>query len=256
MTFFDQWADIYDWIYAWKQDDIAFYVEEAQRSGGPVLELGCGTGRVTIPIARAGIEVVGLDRSTKMLQVARRKAKAQGHLPGKLTWVRGDMRRFSLGRRFALVIIPFRGFLSLLTVQEQQSCLECVGEHLALGGRLIFDAFVPDLDMLIDNGTTPFHFGDVSHPEDGRRLVVWHQNRFDNHNQINSARTIAEEVNEVGEVVHRLYLDFQIRYLHRFEAQHLLGVCGFQVEELYGWFDRRPFDEESSEMVWVARVGT
>ena len=189
-----------------------------------------------------------------MLQASRRKAKALGDLPGRLTWVRGEMSRFSLGQRFALVVIPFRGFLSLLTVQEQQSCLECIREHLAPGGRLIFDAFVPDLDMLTDDGTTPFHFGDVSHPQDGRRLVVWHQNRFDNHNQINSARTIIEEVDASGQVVRRRYLDFQIRYLHRFEAHYLLGLCGFQVEELYGWFDRRPFDEDSTEMVWVAGV--
>ena len=252
MTSFDEWAGLYDWATAWKQDDIPFYVEEAQASGGPVLELGCGTGRVTIPIARAGGEVLGLESSARMLQVARRKYRAAGPLPGKLTWLRGDMRRFSLGRQFALAIIPFRGFLSLLSVEEQRRCLECVREHLAPGGRLVFDIFVPDLEMLTDDGSTPFHFRDVPHPETGRRLVLWHQNRFDNHSQVNSARTIVEEVDETGQVVRRVYRDFQIRYIHRYEAQHLLELCGFRVLELYGDFDRQPLDEDSTEMVWVA----
>lgn len=252
MTPFDQWAGLYDWATVWQQEDIPFYVEEARASGGPVLELGCGTGRVTIPIAQAGVEIVGLDNSANMLQVARRKAKSLGPFPGKLTWVRQEMQRFSLKRRFALVIIPFRGFLSLLNVEEQRRCLETVKAHLAPDGRLIFDAFVPDMDMLTDDGSTPFHFMDVAHPVNGHRLVIWHQNRFDNHSQVNNARTIMEEVDQTGEVVRRVYRDFQIRYMHRYEAQHLLELCGFRILDILGDFERQPFDEDSTEMVWVA----
>ena len=252
MTAFDEWAELYDWATAWKQDDIPFYVEEALNAGGPVLELGCGTGRVTIPIARAGIEIVGLDSSVKMLQVARPKAREQGPLPGKLTWMRRDMRRFSLDRWFALVIIPFRGFLSLLNVEEQRRCLEAVKAHLAPGGKLVFDIFVPNLDMLTDDGSTPFHFRDVPHPDTGHRLIIWHQNRFDNHSQVNNARTIMEEVDQTGTVVRKVYRDFQVRYLHRYETQHLLELSGFRILDIFGDFDRQPFDEDSPEMVWVA----
>ena len=110
MTTFDQWAGIYDWVFAWKQDDIPFYVEEAVSSGGPVLELGSGTGRVTLPIARSGIDIVGLENSTEMLKVAEAKSKALGEAASRVTWTHGDMRDFSLGREFALVIIPFQGF--------------------------------------------------------------------------------------------------------------------------------------------------
>ena len=252
MTTFDQWAGIYDWVFAEKQDDIPFYVEEAVSSGSPVLELGSGTGRIAIPIARSGIEIVGLESSTEMLKVAEAKSKALGAYDSRITWTYGDMRDFSLGREFALVIIPFRGFLSLLSVEEQRSCLRCIKDHLAPGGRLVFDIFVPDLDMLTDDGSTPFHFMDVPHPETGHRLVIWHQNRFDNHSQINSARSIMEEVGPDGEVVRKLYREYQLRYIHRFEAQHLLELAGFRVEDLYGDFDRSPFDEASPEMVWVA----
>lgn len=253
MTAFDEWADIYDWSTAWKREDIPFYVEEARKSGGPVLELGCGTGRVTMPIARAGVEILGLDDSARMLSIARRKARSQGPFPGKLTWLRGDMRSLSLERRFALVIIPFRGFLSLLSVEEQRRCLDGVKASLAPDGKLVFDIFVPDLDMLTDEGSTPFHFRDVPHPSaEGRRLVIWHQNRFDNHSQVNNARTILEEVDQDGQVVRKLYRDFQLRYVHRYEAQHLLEVCGFRILDLFGDFDRQPFDEASAEMVWVS----
>ena len=252
MTPFDEWADLYDWVYAWKRDDIPFYVEEAKMSGGPVLELGCGTGRVAIPVARAGVEVVGLDSSAKMLQVARRKARAVGPIGGKLTWVRGDMRSFSLERKFSLIMIPYRGFLSLLSVEEQRRCLEGIRAHLLPGGRLVFDIFVPDLNTLTEDTTAPVHSWDVTHPDTGLRLVVWDQSRFDNHNQVINVRMIIEELNGTGEMVRKLYRDFQLRYIHRYEAHHLLELCGFHVLDLFGDFERQPLDEASTDMVWVA----
>ena len=255
VNYFDSWAEIYDWVYAWKRDDIHFYVEQARLSGGPVLELGSGTGRIAITIAQAGIEVVGLESSAAMLAEARRKTgDATGSSHAAPVWVEGDMRDFSLGRRFALVIIPFRGFLSLLSVHEQLECLRCIREHLAPGGRLVLDVFVPDLDMLTDDDSTPIYVEDVPHPHSDRRLVIWHHNRFDNHNQINNARTIIEELDAAGEMVRRLYREFQVRYMHRFEAQHLLELAGFQVEELFGDFELGPFDEDSADMVWVASL--
>ena len=255
MTPFDEWSDLYDRVYAWKRDDIPFYVEEARRSGGPVLELGCGTGRVAIPVAQAGVEVVGVDSSAKMLHVARRKAKALGPIKGKLTWVRGDMRSLSVARKFALVIIPYRGFLSLLSVEEQRRCLEGIKAHLLPGGKLVFDIFVPDLHTITEGSTALVHSWDVTHPETGHRLVVWDQSRFDNYNQVINVRMIIEELNVTGEMVRKLYRDFQLRYIHRYEAQHLLELCGFHVLDIFGGFDRQPLDEVSTDMVWVATVG-
>jgi SAM-dependent methyltransferase len=254
MTSFDEWSDLYDWVFAWKRDDISFYVEEARRSGGPVLDLGCGTGRVAIPVAQAGIEVVGLDSSAKMLQVARRKAKTVGPIEGKLTWVRGDMRSLSMSRQFALVIIPYRGFLSLLSVEEQRRCLEGVKVHLLPGGKLVFDIFVPDLHTITEGSTAPAHSWDVTHPQRAHRLVVWDQSRFDNYNPVIDVRMIIEELDGAGEMVRKLYRDFQLRYLHRFEAQHLLELCGFYVFDLFGDFDREFLNETSTDMVWVAGI--
>jgi ubiquinone/menaquinone biosynthesis C-methylase UbiE len=256
MTPFNEWFDLYDWVYAWKRDDIPFYVEQARKSDGPVLELGCGTGRIAIPIAKAGVEVVGLDSSAKMLQVARRKAKASGSISGKLTWLLGDMRSLSMSGKFALVIIPYRGFLSLLNVEEQRRCLDGIRAHLLPGGKLIFDIFVPDLDTMTEGSTAAVHSWDVSHPERGNRLVVWDQSRFDNHNQVIDVRMIIEELDGTGQVLRKLYRDFQLRYIHRFEAQHLLELCGFHVIDLFGDFDGESLYEDSTDMIWVASPRT
>ena len=252
MTNFDQWAGIYDWVFAEKLDDVPFYVEEAVASGGPVLELGSGTGRITLPIAQSGVEIVGLESSMEMLKVARAESAAL-EAGGRITWAHGDMRDFSLGREFALVIIPFRGFLSLLSCRGAAQLPELrkvpPGARRQAGIRRLRAgsgyAHGRRQHALPLHGRTATRRRDVS-------LVIWHQNRFDNHNQVNSARTILDEVDSEGEVVRRLYREFQIRYMHRFEAQHLLELCGFLVEELYGDFDRNPFDETSEEMVWIA----
>jgi len=141
-------AEAYDFDMGRSADamhDVPFYVElarEAAQKGQAVLELGCGTGRVTIPIAEAGVDVVGVDNARAMLDVARRKAGSAGV---HVRWVTADMAAFQLEQRFGLVIIPFRSFLHLLTEAEQLACLRCVYEHLLPGGRFALNFFVQPL---------------------------------------------------------------------------------------------------------------
>ena len=250
---FDAWADVYDSVYSYVRDDIPFYAQMARESDGPVLELGCGTGRVAIPVAETGVEITGLDYSKAMLGVARSKASKLPRDSGKLTLVHADMRDFSLDQRFSLAIVPFRGFLSLLTVEDQAKALLNIRHHLAPGGRLAFNVFVPDLNMLVQEGDVPYHFRDVTDPTTGQELMLYYQSSYDNHNQIISARVIVEELDDNRVMTRRLYRDFQLRYVHRWELHHLLELCGYRVLDLYGDFDRSPFDEASTEMVWVAR---
>jgi SAM-dependent methyltransferase len=125
--------------------DVPFYLELARKAaeqGEPVLELGCGTGRVTVPIAQAGVEIVGLDNAPAMLDVARRKAEAAGI---DIRWITDDMANFRLEQRFGLVIIPYRSFLHLLTEADQLACLSRVYEHLRPGGRFALNFFVPPI---------------------------------------------------------------------------------------------------------------
>ena len=254
MTSYDRWARFYDSIYSYVRDDIPFYVREGEQSGGPVLELGCGTGRVTIPIARAGVDVVGLDNSNAMLDAAKRKISQIEGGHGKIVLRLGDMRNFDLGRAFPLVVIPFRGFLELLTVEDQIECLASVKRHLTPGGRLIFNIFAPDPQMLVEDEDAAFHLRDVTDPETGHTFAIWQQTKIDDLHQILSVRLMVDDLDRTGAVERRFYCDYQIRYAHRIEILHLLARCGYEVEELYGGFDYSPFDEESGEMVWVARV--
>ena len=228
MTSYDGWADVYDSIYAYVREDIPFYVQEASRSGGPVLELGCGTGRVTLPIAQSGIDIVGLDNSEGMLERARDKAALLEEAHGSMDLRMGDMRELSLGRTFPLIIIPFRSFLALLSVEDQVRCLTGIREHLEPDGRLIFNIFVPDPQMLVEDEDAAFHLRDVTDPDTGRTSVVWQQTRVDTFNQVLSVRLIVDETDENGIVDKRFYRDYQIRYAHRIEILHLLERCGYR----------------------------
>lgn len=254
MTSYDRWARFYDSIYSYVREDIPFYVREAEQAGGPVLELGCGTGRVTIPIARAGVDVVGLDNSDAMLDAAKRKVSRIEGGHGKIVLRLEDMRNFDLNRTFPLIFIPFRGFLELLTVEDQIECLASVKRHLTPGGRLIFNIFAPDPQMLVEDEDAAFHLRDVTDPETGHTFVIWQQTKIDDFHQVLSVRLMVDDLDRTGAVERRFYCDYQLRYAHRIEILHLLARCGYEVEELYGGFDYSPFEEESGEMVWVARV--
>ena len=259
---YDAWAEVYDSVYSYVRADTPFYMGEALESGGPVLELGVGTGRVAIPTARLGLQVVGLDSSEAMLAVARRKLEAPGAVGGgSLELASGDMRDFDLrdadGRRrtFPLVTIPFRGFLALLSVEDQARALDSIRGHLEPGGRLIFNVFVPDPHMALEQGDVPRHLNDVTDPATGATYVLYQQSAYDFHDQIVSVRMIIEELDADGAAARRLYRDYRLRYCHRWEIHHLLTSRGFEVERLYGDFDRSEFDGDSTEMIWVARKG-
>src|SRR6476646_3532820 len=118
-------ADLYDYVTLYQsRDDIGFFVEAAQASGEPVLEIGCGTGRVLIPVARAGVNIVGLDSSSAMLRICETKLHQEAEaVRSKVRLVRGDMRDFSLQETFSLATVPFRPFQHLVTVEDQLSCL-------------------------------------------------------------------------------------------------------------------------------------
>ena len=247
----DIWADLYDPVHD-MTEDIPFWVEEAVSSGGPVLELGCGTGRVAIPVAQAGVSVVGLDNSASMLKQARAKARRLGLTTDVLKFVRGEMQEFSLGDGFALAIIPYRSFQALLSIADQQQALASIKAHLAPGGRLIFDLWVPDADQLAADASMPFLDRETTDPETGRKYLVWHRDQYDTLNQILYGHAIVEELDPRGVVVRKVYKDFTSRYLHRFEVQHLLEATGYRVTDVYGGFNRDPLDETSDEMVLVA----
>ena len=143
---FDRVARFYDHEQKDFVKDIPFYLDYAKECGGEVLELACGTGRVLLPIARAGIGITGLDASEEMLNIARRGI--DDTIKNKVTLVKGDMKAFQFSKKFSMIFIAFRSFQCLLTKEEQLSCLECVWKHLADNGTFIIDLFAPRHDLL------------------------------------------------------------------------------------------------------------
>ncbi|MBI4550642.1 MAG: class I SAM-dependent methyltransferase [Candidatus Latescibacteria bacterium] len=238
--------------------DVAFFVEIAQHTPGPVLELGCGTGRVLIPTARAGKEIVGLDASEAMLAVCREKLSSEpDDVQVRVHLVSGDMRRFEVGRAFGLATIPFRPFQHVMTVDDQLSCLASIHRHLIDGGRLVFDVYNPYLSRLIDDRYL-VESDDI--PEftmpDGRRVTRRHRTvSRDLFNQVNEEELIYYVTHPDGRE-ERFAYRFQMRYLFRFELEHLLVRSGFQVEAIYADYDKSPYGSKyPGELICVARKG-
>ncbi len=206
-----------------------------------MLELGAGTGRVLIPTARAGISITGLDSSPSMLAICRdRLAREPAEEASRATLVEGDMRAFDLGRTFALVTIPFRPFQHLVTVEEQLACLGCIRRHLAPGGRLILDLFNPSLEALtapigIESLEAEFTMLDGRRVQRGFRIVS-----RDRSNQVNQVELYYDVTGPAGST-ERLVQAFPMRYLFRYEAEHLLVRAGFEVLQVFGGYDRQPF---------------
>jgi SAM-dependent methyltransferase len=238
-------AEFYDSVVPYRErQDVNFFVQIAQDCGGPVLELGCGTGRVLIPTAKSGVEIFGLDASPRMLSVCREKLSHElNDVQSKVVGlVQGDMRTFDLSRKFNLVTIPFRPFQHLLTVEDQLSCLENIRKHLAPGGQLVLDIFNPSLLFLTDERYLQEH---GEEPEfitaDGRRVVrrariAW-RDYFNQitHNELIYYVTHPDAREE--QFVHR----FPMRYLFKFEVEHLLARCDFEVQAVYADYDKSPY---------------
>lgn len=248
-------AEAYDTVYVSRQD-IDFFVEMAERCGGPVLEVGCGTGRVLIPTARAGHRIVGMDLSDQMLDVCRRKIRAEaGEVQDRTELVRGDMREFDLGQRFALVTIPFRPFQHLITPEDQVSCLTCIHRHLEPGGRLVLDLFNPSMPMLTDESKTRewANEPDMTLPDGAllqRRIRIAGRDYF---RQIQHCEIIYYTTTPDGRTDRQVHA-FPMRYLFRWEAEHLLVRCGFEIEALYAGYDKSSYGtKDPGELIFVAR---
>ena len=231
MSTYDGIARLYD---AWSTgviEDISFYVEEALASGGPVVELGVGTGRIAIPTAAAGVDVIGVDSSAGMLEVCAEQARAAG-VAERLDLRVGDLRRPPVEERVSLVTCPFRAYLHLASDEERLEALAAARELLLPGGRLVFDVFAPSADDI---------------EETHGRWMEREPGIFERADWDSAAQTLTLSVRgEKGESSMTLW------WLEPQRWQALLAEAGFSVEACYGWFDRRPYDG-GEDVVWVAR---
>jgi SAM-dependent methyltransferase len=259
-------GSLYDEVPAYfARRDVAFYVAEAERrapSAGAVLDLGCGTGRLLIPLARAGHPVTGVDRSSAMLARCRDKlARESPDVRSRTVLFEGDVRDFTppapagVGPRsagaFALAIAPFRILQHLVTIADQLRTLDMVKQSLAPGGHFALDVFNPNFVLMATDRTAEAEDTPERPLADGRFFR-------------RTARVVrvrwAEQVSEIeliyylrdGDHVTRLVQAFDMRWYTAAELEHLLARAGFSMDAVYGDFDRSPLRDASSEIVIVA----
>jgi SAM-dependent methyltransferase len=251
-------AKYYDGAYAAKNDllDLPFYLDLATRSGGPVLELGCGTGRVSIPIARAGIAVHGVDRSRHMLGILKQRLQEESPEVRRRVALRlADMRRLRTPNKYPLVIIPFRPMQHMQTLEDQLGALATAASHLDKGGTLAFDVFFPKFDLL-EKGLAEEMREMEWAVDSGRRRIVryFRKDAVDKINQIFRFTFIFrtyEDEKLLCEESEPLSLSYYT-YPH---LQALFRLAGLQVVEQYGSFARTPLDNQAKEMIFLLRKG-
>lgn len=238
-------VEAYDAFYSEGQHpvtgDIAFYERLARTRAGPVLELGCGTGRVALPLAAAGLDVTGVDNAGAMLAIARRRIQGTSSAPrGQLTLVEADMADLDLGLRFGFVFIAFRSFQQVLTVALQRRVLEGVRRHLRPDGLLALHLYDPRLEVLTgDGGAGPISSG--THPVSGRRyaaeVVLC---RLDHIAQVRHDLWRYTELDATGTVIDADNRELAVRWTYRWELRHLLELCGFTVTAEFSDFFGAP----------------
>ncbi len=236
------------------QADVPLYLELAAEQGGRVLEPACGSGRVLVPLARAGHRVVGLDASPHMLARAREKLWAAGLTESpRVRLVEGDMRAFELGESFDLAVIAVKSFAYLIARADQQAALAAVAAHLRPGGLLALDLLHPSPAWLLEPPGS-LRQDLVEHvPEQG--LTVARTEAVvstDLAAQVRVIRSAYEIVADGGSVTKR-FVEWPYRYTYRFEAEHLLERAGFEIEAVYGGYQREPFTSDSPTLLVLAR---
>jgi SAM-dependent methyltransferase len=252
----DELAAVYDAVHA-DRDDAGFWQAMAAEAGdGPILELACGTGRVLLPLARAGHEITGIDRSERMLDLCRAKLSAETpEVRRRVRVLAADMTSFALGGRFAMVTVPFGSFQHLLTVEDQLACLARCRTHLLPGGRLVLDLPNPSpappssLDEKPDAGAEDPEFVDWA---DGRRIRWWATVSGAHPSLQMYAFEVSYEVVEADGATRQITDRLLLRYVFRYELEHLLLRAGFGIVALYGDYDRSSYADESPAMIFVA----
>ena len=246
-------AELYDLTVPDWDGEINFYSEfarDAKSRGQSILEVGCGTGRVTLQLAQEGAKIVGVDLDDEMLKIARSKS-------ADIRWERGDMRTLDLGGTFGLIILPGDSFQFMCTPADQVKALETCKRHLAPGGILVIHLDHQSVDWLgnlLGNLGGKFEqVKDIIHPRTGyviRKANAW---RYEPSTQTAIVITRWEEIGKDGAVLQTW--ERKPMFLHcvfRFEMEHLLARTGFEIQAVYGDFFKGDLQDDSLDMIWVA----
>ena len=250
MVEWDRFARLYDDDYGSFADDLQLYLPYAEHTGGPVLEAMCGTGRVLLPIAEAGLDVVGCDISEAMVALARAKIERAGLRSHARVEV-ADIRALDLPERFALALIPMNSFMHLATGAEQHAALVALRRHLLPDGKLILDLFNPDPHELTADEGIPVHAKSFRSSA-GTDVQKWVLRRTDVAEQTHYVEFMYDEIGP-DRLVRRDVIPFTMRWLYRFEIEYLLALAGLEVEAIFGSYDLDDYGADGDRLIVVAR---
>ncbi len=242
MKYYNEFADLYDELSLGLKGEIGFYLKEAKKAKGPVLEVACGTGRILLPLLEAGIDIEGFDISEKMLSVLKKKAKQKGL---KANVKKSDMRSFKSRKKYDLIFVPYRSFLHIEKSEDQIKTLKNFKKHLKKEGKLILNFFYPDFNFMAkrDGKLTKkepvlikgkkFHLSekDIYFPTQQSIRVEWILQDMEGHK--------------------KKVLKFHTGYIYKKEFELLLKLAGFKKWKVYGGFNKEKLTKCSQEMVWV-----
>lgn len=257
MAEYDQWADFYDLIHPGLPGEAEFYVGQAARIGGDALEIGCGTGRIAIPMAMSGVNVTGLDNSSAMLERCQDKLESVGEVLGDLRLVHEDMRDFDLNRTFDFIAMPYRTFMHCETLEEQYCCLRAIRRHMddhTLFALNLWAARPSQIAPHLGPAAGGLHFVQ-RYPleEDGESLLHFSGSRYDEYYQQLAEDHLLQFADAEGRIVETRVLALVRTWVTRREMEALITLNGFAVEALMGDFSGGPFTRESGEMIWLLK---
>jgi len=245
-------AQYYDLLFGNYDEDIPMWDTLTTNVNGPILEIGCGTGRLLLPLAEAGHTLTGLDLSEVALGAAQAKIEAAG-LADRGVLYRADMRDFDLpAKDFALAFIPLNTFMYCQTIDDQLAALQAIYRHLRVEGQLIIDLFYPDPPLLAEADGRLYFEGETVDELTGRTVQWYWRHEIDLEHQLRHFTYILDEIDEEG-LIRRIQLPFSLRFVYRYEMELLLRASGFIVETVYGNYQLEPFSSHSPHMIFVAR---
>lgn len=243
----DATVRFYDAVYEKITDSgrTAFYLEEISKAKGPVLEAGAGTGMIFVPALRSGADIYGIDHSELMLGRLSEKLSKDEQKRISLR----DIRKFSLDKKFSLIISPFRVFQHLLTIEDQLSALNCIYDHLEPGGKFTFDLFCPATERLRAEVTDNLEFESEYKP--GKIVRRYYSVSPDYINQVQNVTF--KYVWDDDEREKSSEYEFPMRYYFRFEIENLIARTKFKLENIFGDFKRSTLSNNSKEFIIVCR---
>jgi SAM-dependent methyltransferase len=250
---YDDFADIYD---AWcasapiTAKNHGFYVRRLVRSPGPVAELGVGNGRICIEVAKQGRNITGVDSSSAILELCRKRAREAG-VSERVSLIQADFRDFVLAEPAELIVLPFHSIGHLLTDDDKLRAMRQVRNRLRTGGRFVFDHFIFD-PSYVQPGV-PHLRAEFTHAETGRDHLLWEASTHDMANHVIRIVVWTDEIDTSGTVVSRRYRRLNLSWIAPERSRRLLEQAGFEIEAAYGDFEENPLTEKSTHQVWVAR---